>query len=237
MKCSANGFIVDLRIVCTMSLRSFLARIEPEAMPFPFSRIYAAMAGSSIFRDFYSAVVSQVDEHMKAGRVLDIGTGPGRLPIMLASRNQLLYVIGLDLSEDMVKIASEAAAKKGLHNLEFRQGSADFLPFGDREFDLVISTLSFHHWKKPDQALDEIYRVLREGGEAWIYDMPRDVDPESFSRMKKKYGFFRVWALRLHAYMEPFYTDNQVHKVAAESRFKRRELKRISLVYRLVLYK
>lgn len=220
-----------------MSLRSILARLEPEAIPFPFSRVYTAMSRSSLFRDFYSAVVSQVDEHMKAGRVLDIGTGPGKLPIMLANRNHLLYVIGIDVSPDMVKIASKAAAKRDLYNLEFRQGSADSLPFDDREFDLVISTLSFHHWKKPDQALDEIYRVLREGGEAWIYDIPRDFDRTVFAQMKKKYGFFKVWALRLHAYMEPFYTEKQVERVAAEARFKRHELKHTSLAYRLMLYK
>ncbi|CAJ35145.2 class I SAM-dependent methyltransferase [Methanocella arvoryzae] len=220
-----------------MSLRSFLARIEPEAIPFPFSRVYLAISSSKIFEDFYSAVASQVDEHMKAGRVLDVGSGPGRLPIMLAARNPRLYVVGLDLSGDMVKIASATAAKKGLHNVEFRQGSADTLPFGDREFDLVISTMSFHHWKKPDQALDDIYRVLREGGEAWIYDIPRNVDPEVFGQLKKKYGFFRAWALRLHAYIEPFYTETEVLKVAKESRFKRWELKHTSLAYRLMLYK
>ena len=220
-----------------MSLRSFLARIEPEAMPFPFSRVYVAISGSRIFGDFYTAVASHVDEHMKAGRVLDVGSGPGRLPVMLAAGNPRLYVVGLDLSEDMVKIASATAAKKGLRNVEFRQGSADTLPFGDREFDLVISTLSFHHWKWPDQALDEIYRVLREGGEAWIYDIPRNVDPEVFGQIKKKYGFFRAWALRLHAYIEPFYTETEVLKVAEESRFKRREMKHTSLAYRLMLYK
>jgi ubiquinone/menaquinone biosynthesis C-methylase UbiE len=220
-----------------MSLRSFLASIEPEAVPFPFSRVYSAMTGSVLFRDFYSAVTSQVDEHLKAGRVLDIGTGPGKLPIMIADRNRLLYVVGLDLSGDMVKIASAAASKKGIENVEFRQGSADALPFKDREFDLVISTLSFHHWKKPEQALDEIYRVLREGGEAWIYDIPRDFDPEMFARMKRKYGFFRVWALRLHAYSEPFYRKEDVVKLAAESRFKKHELKQTSLAYRLMLYK
>lgn len=220
-----------------MSLRSFLARIEPEAVPFPFSRVYSALSGSAIFQDFYSAVTSHVDEHLKVGRVLDIGTGPGKLPIMIASRNALLYVVGLDLSGDMVKIASAAAAKKGMANVEFRQGSADALPFNDREFDLVISTLSFHHWKKPEQALDEIYRVLREGGEAWIYDIPRDFDREMFRRMKQKYGFFRVWALRLHAYSEPFYKEKDVEKIAAESRFRKHELKRTSLAYRLMLYK
>lgn len=220
-----------------MSLRSFLAGIEPEAMPFPFSRFYSALSGTSVFRDFYSEVARQVDERLKAGRVLDIGTGPGKLPIMIASRNPRLFVVGLDLSADMIRIAATAARKKSLTNVEFRQGSASELPFEDKEFDLVISTLSFHHWKSPEQALDEVFRVLREGGEAWIYDIPRNLDPDLFARMKQRYGFFKAWAIRLHAFTEPFYPEKEVEKIAADSRFKKYELKRTSIAFRLMLYK
>ena len=220
-----------------MSLRSFLASLEPEAIPFPLSRTYAALSSSSVFRDFYSTVTIHVEEHIKAGRILDVGTGPGKLPIMIARRNQLLYIAGLDLSTDMVKIASAAARKKGLTNVEFKQGSADALPFKDREFDLVISTLSFHHWKKPEFALDEIYRVLREGGEAWIYDVSRDIDPALFSQFKRRYGFLRAWIFRLHAYTEPFYTTAEVEELAEESRFKKHEIRRMDIAYRLMLSK
>ncbi|HMK47754.1 MAG TPA: class I SAM-dependent methyltransferase [Methanocella sp.] len=220
-----------------MSRGSFLSRVEPEAIPFPFSRIYTVLAGTTLFRRFYSTVAGQVDERLKVGRILDIGTGPGRLPIMIAARNPMLLVTGLDLSRDMVKIASESAVRKGLKNVEFRQGSADTIPFSDREFDLAISTLSFHHWKEPEQALDEIYRVLREGGEAWIYDVPRHLSPTAFAIMKQRYGFFRAWAFRLHAFTEPFYMESEVNTMAAESRFKKHELRHTEMTYRLILYK
>jgi len=220
-----------------MSLRSFLASLEPEAIPFPLSRLYSAFTDSSVFLDFYDMVRAQVEEHVKAGRILDIGTGPGKLPIMMAGRNHMWYLVGLDLSDDMVKIASASARKEGLTNVEFKQGSADALPFKDREFDLVISTLSFHHWKKPEFALDEIYRVLREGGEAWIYDISRDIDPALFARFKRRYGFLRAWVFRLHAYTEPFYTIAQVEELAAESRFKKHGIQRMDIAYRLMLYK
>ena len=167
-----------------MSLRDILAGIEPEAIPYPLSRVYAILAGGRMFGDFYRIVAGQVVEKLHAGRVLDIGTGPGKLPILIASDNPMLRVTGLDLSADMVKIASEEAQRQGLKNVEFRQGNASELPFPDREFDLVLTTLSFHHWKQPEKGLDEIYRVLREGGEAWIYDVPRDFNKTMFAYME-----------------------------------------------------
>ena len=171
-----------------MALRDVLAGIEPESIPYPMSRVYRALTGTSLFQDFYRIVARQVIEKMHAGRVLDIGTGPGRLPIILASESPLLLVTGLDLSIDMVKIAAQEAQKRGLKNVVFRQGSASDLPFPDTEFNLVVSTLSFHHWKQPEQALDEIYRVLREGGEAWIYDIPRKMDRTAWAYLKRSYG-------------------------------------------------
>jgi len=220
-----------------MSRESLLSRIEPEAIPFPLSRLYSALSGTSIFRDFYQAVSDQVCQKLKVGRVLDIGTGPGRLPLLIAGRNPVIQVTGIDLSGDMVKIAERKADEHGLKNVTFRQGSAAALPFGDREFDLVISTLSFHHWKEPEQGIDEVYRVLREGGEAWIYDVPRKIDPMVFSDMKRKYGFFKTWLFRLHAFTEPFYSEKQVGEIAAESRFKKHEIKHTGIAYRLILYK
>ena len=179
-----------------MALRDILAGIEPESIPYPFSRLYVALTGTSLFQDFYRIVAKQVLEKIRAGRVLDIGTGPGRLPIVLANESPLLQVTGLDLSADMVKIATQEARRRGLKNLTFRQGSASELPFPDTEFDLVISTLSFHHWKQPEKALDEIYRVLREGGEAWIYDIPRKMDRTAWEYLRRKYGVREGLALQ-----------------------------------------
>ena len=111
------------------------------------------------------------------------------------------------------------------------------MPFPDGEFDLVISTLSFHHWKQPEKGLDEVYRVLREGGEAWIYDVPRDFDKAMFAYMKHKYGFFHAWEFRLHAFTEPFYREKEIAQLATESRFRRHEMTHTLIAYKLILYK
>jgi ubiquinone/menaquinone biosynthesis C-methylase UbiE len=220
-----------------MSLRSLLSRLEPEAIPFPISRVYSLITSSRMLGDYYESVASQVLSRLPIGRVLDIGTGPGRLPVIIASRNKYIMITGLDLSPDMVKIASARAAKKGLSNLDFRPGNAGELPFGDREFDLVISTLSFHHWKEPEAALGEIYRVLREGGEAWIYDIPRKVNPRVWDDMKKHYGFFVSMFMHLHTFTEPFYDEKRLAEIALGTQFRKFEIDYNQLTYRLRLYK
>lgn len=220
-----------------MALRDILAGIEPESIPYPMSRLYTAITGTSLFQDFYRIVAKQVVEKIQAGRVLDIGTGPGRLPVLIANERPLLQVTGVDLSLDMVKIATQEAQRRGLKNIAFRLGSASELPFPDREFDLVISTLSFHHWKQPEKALDEIYRVLREGGEAWVYDIPRKMDRTAWAYLKRSYGIPKAWLFRLHAFEEPFYRMEEVEVLADESRFHKHEMTKTLIAYKLILYK
>ena len=220
-----------------MSLRGFLSKVEPEGIPFPLSRFYSLVTLSGIIKDFYNSVANQVLGHLKSGRVLDVGTGPGRLPLLIASKNKYLRVTGVDLSPDMVKIASRKASRMGLENLDFKVGNASSLPFDDREFDLVISTLSFHHWKGPEAALEEIHRVLREGGEAWIFDLPRRMDAETLSYLKQHYGFMASYFLYLHGFTEPFYDEISLKAIAESSSFKRYELNYKGLTYRLKLFK
>lgn len=220
-----------------MSIRSFLSAIEPESIPFPFSRIYSRFSSSRVFTDFYEDVAGQVAEKVRSGKVLDVGTGPGRLPIIIASGNPDIHVIGIDLSPDMITIASRAALEKGVRNVDFKVGNASELPFPDREFDLVISTLSFHHWKNPGGALDEMYRVLRENGEAWIYDIPSRIDRATFRQLQRKYGYFKILLLRLHSFTEPFYDRDEFERVANNSKFRKHRIDYKGITYKLRLCK
>jgi ubiquinone/menaquinone biosynthesis C-methylase UbiE len=220
-----------------MSFRDILSRIEPEAIPFPLSRLYSGLTTFRMMRDYYDSVAAQIVERVPAGRVLDIGTGPGRLPIAIAMKDRYIRVTGLDLSRDMVRIATGLAVKKGLHNVDFKAGNAGELPFDDREFDLVVSTLSFHHWKEPDKALDEIYRVLREGGEAWIYDIPKKANPMVWADMKKRYGLLMSLFMHMHTFTEPFYDEKSLAEIAEGSRFRKFEIDHRLMTYRLRLYK
>jgi SAM-dependent methyltransferase len=101
--------------------------------------------------------------------VLDIGCGTGDLVVALSRRLRDARIIGLDLSPSMLLYAGRHATTDG--RLRFSVGDAAALPFDDGAVDLVVSTLSLHHWSEPADAFAEIARVLRPGGVALIYDL------------------------------------------------------------------
>jgi SAM-dependent methyltransferase len=114
-------------------------------------------------------------------RVLEVGCGPGRLATGLAHHG--LEVTGLDL--DPAMIARARANANRLENgdgrrPEFLVGDVAALAFPDQSFDLVVSTLSMHHWADPEAGLAEIGRVLRPGARALIWDFRPGVRPHPF---------------------------------------------------------
>jgi SAM-dependent methyltransferase len=115
-------------------------------------------------------------------RVLEVGCGPGHLSIRLA-RHHGFDVTGLDLDLAMVARARANADRPG--NSDRRRpsllvGDVAALAFPDRSFDLVVSTLSMHHWANPTAGLAEIGRVLRPGARALIWDFRPGVRPHPF---------------------------------------------------------
>ena len=106
--------------------------------------------------------------------MLDVGTGPGTLPLLIAAQVPHLSVAGVDLSAEMIDRATAAAdlrATPGASPISFQIADVAHLPFDDESVDLVVSTISMHHWADPAAGLREIVRVLRPGARAWIYDV------------------------------------------------------------------
>jgi ubiquinone/menaquinone biosynthesis C-methylase UbiE len=134
-------------------------------------RLYDLMA-RRVLRRAYRRIAADVAAGAPAGAaILDIGTGPGVLLVELATRRADLQLTGVDLSPDMVH-----AAKRNLDRFGGRAtahvGDVADLPFPDRSFDLIVSSLSLHHWDDPAAAVPELDRILRPGGQLAIYDFP-----------------------------------------------------------------
>jgi SAM-dependent methyltransferase len=115
-------------------------------------------------------------------RVLEVGCGPGHLSVRLA-RHHGLDVTGLDLDPAMIARARANAEPPGngyQRRPSFLVGDVAALAFPDGSFDLVVSTLSMHHWADPAAGLAEIGRVLRPGAHALVWDFRPGVRPHLF---------------------------------------------------------
>ncbi len=127
-----------------------------------------------VIDSYYSHVAVEIVAHLSGDRILDIGTGPGYLPIEIAKRSETVHIIGIDLSRRLLDMARSNAAKAGLSDrLTFQVGDAGRIEFEDACFDMVISTGMLHSLKDPVKVIQEMYRVLKAGGDAWIFDPAR----------------------------------------------------------------
>lgn len=163
-----------------------------EGIPGPGASIYSGIVAKSPFiRDFYQLATKEVCAQLSSGRMLDIGTGPGLLPLEIARKSSGLEINAIDISSKMVDIATKNAVKAGLaERVKFQYGSAEHIPLQDAHFDLVMTTLSFHHWARPFEGLQEVRRVLKPDSELWIYEIKWDITKEDKQRVKEKYGWF-----------------------------------------------
>jgi ubiquinone/menaquinone biosynthesis C-methylase UbiE len=105
-------------------------------------------------------------------RVLDAGTGPGRVPLAIAGAAPGLRVDGVDLSEEMIEHARRVAAEADMgERIHFAVADVADLPYPEQTFDLIVSTLSQHHWADVGSGVRELRRVLKPTGQIWIYDI------------------------------------------------------------------
>jgi ubiquinone/menaquinone biosynthesis C-methylase UbiE len=108
---------------------------------------------------------------------LDIATGSGHTAFALAPH--VKSVIGIDITEEMLREAEMLKAERSVTNVTFRRGDVHDLPFADGAFQLVTCRRSAHHFSNIGRALQEIRRVLAPGGRVVIDD--RSVPEDDFA--------------------------------------------------------
>lgn len=99
-------------------------------------------------------------------RVLDLGCGSGWLSRRIAPQVSEGRVVGIDIAPEMVRRAQVAGRQ--FANLSFLEGAADRIPFVSGTFSKIISVESAYYWPDAAGSVREMFRVLAEGGSAWI---------------------------------------------------------------------
>jgi len=203
------------------SSRPFFWRFHPEGIVGLGAFFYDRFSGSQIFQKHYERVARDILNYCPQGRLLDVGTGPGRLLIKIHEVAPDLDLVGLDASPEMVEKAQRHVAEAGLSDrIIFEVGNASRMPFADSSLNAVVSTASIHHWKDPVTGLNEMHRVLKPGGYALLYDLVRGMPGETLKEAKREFGNLRVTLLWLHAFEEPFYTQERLESLASASLFR-----------------
>ncbi len=194
---------------------SWLKKIRtylPQEIPGPMAVLYEKVATGGL-RGFYRQVASEIASTLTSGRVLDVGTGPGHLLLEIARLNRDLELVGVDLSWKMLEIAESLARQEinthvhgngaehtaignvfSTPGIRLVRGDVQNLQFSDGAFDLVVSTLSFHHWHDQMRGIQECLRVTAPGGQCWIYDLRTDVPARTHGESLTSKGLGR-WAL------------------------------------------
>jgi ubiquinone/menaquinone biosynthesis C-methylase UbiE len=172
--------------------------LEPEVMDRPEeAREYDAMDHSAVIARFVADFLGAHGAG-RGGELLDVGTGPARIPIALCRADRHFKILGVDLAGPMLDLARRNAAGAGLvDRIRFARGDAKALPFPDGRFEAVVSNTIVHHIPDPAVALAEMIRLVAPGGTLMVRDLARPSDASSVEAL-----------VQLHAGSEPIAARN-----------------------------
>lgn len=115
--------------------------------------------------------------------VLDVAIGTADLTIEMLRQNKAQHVTGLDLSEQMMEIGKKKVERLTVNGeqmsglVEFVYGNAQKMPFEDNRFDGVTCAFGCRNFQNLDEGLNEMYRVLKPGGQATILEFSYPSNP------------------------------------------------------------
>jgi SAM-dependent methyltransferase len=144
------------------------SRTNSESLRQEFNRWAEAGRGEGMEQDHLPIVLPVLDRMRLSpeDNVLDVGCGAGWLSRLLAEQVPEGRVVGVDISDEMIRRARRSNAD--LENAMFVIGEVEELPWDANFFNHAISVEAAYYWPDPLAALREIQRVLREGGKAWL---------------------------------------------------------------------
>lgn len=162
--------------------------LEPEVMDSWEEAVeYDAMDFTEVNTAFAESVI-ELGPHFPA-KVLDVGTGTARIPVLIAAKCPQWQIWGIDLAQNMLQLGLQHVKNAGLEQQIFLETvDAKKMPYSDGQFQMVVSNSLVHHLPDPLRFFHEIARVLQPQGAIFIRDLIRPVDVETVDALVASIG-------------------------------------------------
>jgi ubiquinone/menaquinone biosynthesis C-methylase UbiE len=186
------------------------------------ARWYARNTGKNL--EAFARLARQIAKELPSGSdVLEVAPGPGFLAIELAKLGAY-KITGLDISKSFVQMAQENAHKAAVE-VVFQEGNASAMPFAERSFDFICCRAAFKNFSEPVQAINDMYRVLKSGGKAAIYDLRKDASAADINAEvgEMDLGWLDAMMTRWifkHSLIKRAYSQEDFRQMAAKSPFR-----------------
>ncbi len=146
------------------------------------AKIYNKMMSITPVQNQISQIAQDLLKVIKRGRLLDIGTGHGKLLKEIHKLNPQIELYGLDISKAMIELAKTNVAQI---QVNLMQGNINSTIYEKDFFDLITCTGSFYLWNQPKESLNEIYRILKPNCKAVLFETYKNYDKEQFKKALK----------------------------------------------------
>jgi ubiquinone/menaquinone biosynthesis C-methylase UbiE len=161
--------------------------LEPEVMDtWLEATAYDAMDFESVNTAFATDAID-LDPH--AIKILDVGTGTARIPILMCQQRPQYLITGIDLAQSMLIIGQRNVEEAGLNQrIRLERVDSKRMPYPDLEFDMLVSNSLVHHLPDPLSFFQEIERLVRPGGALLIRDLIRPENGTVVNELVAKIG-------------------------------------------------
>ena len=158
------------------------------------ARIYDRFLSVEPIQSRIAEIARDLVSRTESGKLLDVGTGPGRLLSEINRLNPGLELFGLDISASMIRLA-----RSNLQNIraDLRIGSIRHTGFESDFFTAVTSVGSFYLWDYPEESLEEIFRILKKGTSAYLFEVYKDINETEYRNALRKNLRQLNWVRRL----------------------------------------
>lgn len=202
-------------------MKDFLPRKpEPELMDIPAEADAYARADFADVNEAFTERLVELAGHITDTRAVDLGTGPGDIPVRVARRMPTWRITAVDAAEAMLDHARRMSASSGLTDrieLVLADAKDTHLPAGG--FDVIFSNSILHHINDTPALWSEVVRLGKTGGLVFIRDLARPADRDAAEEIVRRYASEESDLLgeEFHRSLLAAYTPREVRDQLAEA--------------------